>query len=54
VGKQARKRELGRPQHCYLNNIKKDIGEIGLDGEYCLRLETSAELLLTEMNLQVP
>jgi hypothetical protein len=52
------KRPLGRPMHWWEDNIKKDLREIGINGEYwiCLaqdRVQWWAFVSMV-MNLQVP
>jgi hypothetical protein len=47
VGKPEGKRPLGRPRHRWLDNIKMDLLEIGLNGTglVWLRIGTGGELL---------
>jgi hypothetical protein len=48
VGKPESKRPLGRPRHRWEDNIKMDLGEIGIDGRTgfsWLRIGSSGRLL---------
>jgi hypothetical protein len=38
VGRPERKRLLGRPRRRWEDNIKMDLGEIGIDGAYWIQL----------------
>jgi hypothetical protein len=45
VGKPEEKRPLGRPRCRWVDNIKIDLRETGLDGMDCIRIGTSGGLL---------
>jgi hypothetical protein len=45
VGKPEGKRPLGRPRCTWVDNIRKDLREIGWDGSFWLRIGTSGGLL---------
>jgi hypothetical protein len=57
VGKSDGKRPLGRPRHRWVNNIKMDLVEMGLDGVDWIDLAQDRDqwraLVYTVMNLQV-
>jgi hypothetical protein len=58
VGKPEGKRPLRRPRHRWVNNIKMDLREIGLDGMNWIDLAQVSDqwraLVNTAMNLRVP
>jgi hypothetical protein len=58
VGKPEGKRPLGRPRRRWLDNIKKDLREIGWDGVDWIELAQDRDqwraLVNTVMNLRVP
>jgi hypothetical protein len=58
VGKQEVKRPLGRPRHRWVDNIKINLGEIGLDGMDWIKLSQDRDywraLVNTVMNLWIP
>jgi hypothetical protein len=58
VGKPEGKRPSGRPRCRLVDNIKMDLGEIGLDGMDWIDLAQDRDqwraLMNTAMNLQVP
>jgi hypothetical protein len=57
VGRPEGKRPLGRPRHRWEDNIKMDLGEIGIDGANWIRLAQDRvrwrAFLNTVMNLRV-
>jgi hypothetical protein len=57
-GKPEGRRLLGRPRHRWVDNIKIDLREIGLDGTDWIDLAQDRDqwraLLNTAMNLRVP
>jgi hypothetical protein len=58
VGKSEGKRPLGRPRHRWEDNIRMDLGEIGLGGMDWIDLAQDRDqwraLVNTEINLRVP
>jgi hypothetical protein len=58
VGKPEGKRPLGRPRRRWEDNIKMDLGEIGIDGANWIRLAQDRvqwrAFVNTVMNLRVP
>jgi hypothetical protein len=58
LGRPEGKRPLGRPRRRWEDNIKVDLGEIGLDGTNWIRLAKDRvqwrAFVNTVMNLQVP
>jgi hypothetical protein len=58
VGKPQGKSPLGRPRRRWVENIKMDLGEIGLDGRDWIELAQDRDqwkaLVNTVMNLRVP
>jgi hypothetical protein len=58
VGKPEGKRSLGRPRRRWVNNIKKDLRETGLDSVDWIELVQGRDqwraLVNTVMNLRVP
>jgi hypothetical protein len=58
VGRPEGKRPLGKPRHRWEDNIKMDLGEIGIDGANWILLSQNRVQWLafvnTAMNLQVP
>jgi hypothetical protein len=58
VGKPEGKRSLGRPRCRWVDNIKMDLVEIGLDGRDWIELAQNRDqwraLVNTVMNLRVP
>jgi hypothetical protein len=58
VGKPERKKLLGRPRRRWVDNIKMDLREIGLDGVDWIELAQDRDqwraFVNTVMNLQVP
>jgi hypothetical protein len=58
VGKAEGKRPLGRPRRMWVDNIKMDLREIGLDGMDWINLAQDKDqwraLVNTVMNLRVP
>jgi hypothetical protein len=58
VGRPEGKRPLERPRRSWEDNIKMDLGEIGIDGADCVRLAQDRvqwrALGNTVMNLRVP
>jgi hypothetical protein len=58
VGKPEGKRPLGRPRRRWVDNIKKDLREIGQDGVDWIELAQDRDqlraLVNTVMNLRVP
>jgi hypothetical protein len=58
VGKSERKRPLGRPRRRWVDNIKIDLREIGLDGvDWIDRAQDRDQwkaLVNTALNLRVP
>jgi hypothetical protein len=58
VGKPEGKRPLGRPRRRWEDNIKLDLGEIGIDGVNWIRLAQDRvqwrPFVNTVMNLRVP
>jgi hypothetical protein len=58
VGKQERKRPLGRPRRRWVDNINMDLREIGWDGVDWIDLAQDKDqwraLMNTVMNVQVP
>jgi hypothetical protein len=58
VGRTEGKRPLGRPRHRWEDNIKIDLGEIGIDGANWIRLAQDRvqwrAFVNTVMNLRVP
>jgi hypothetical protein len=52
------KESLGRPRRRWVDNIKMDLGEIGWDGRYWIKLAQDRDqwrvLVNTVMNLRVP
>jgi hypothetical protein len=58
VGKPEGKRPLGRPRRRWVDNIKIDLREIGMDGVDCMELAQDRDqwraLVNTVMNLRVP
>jgi hypothetical protein len=52
VGRPKGKRALGRPRHRWEDNIKMDLGEIGMDGANWIQLAQA--FVNTVMNLRVP
>jgi hypothetical protein len=58
VGKPGGKRPLGRPRRRWVDNIKKDLREIGWDGVDWIDLDQDRDqwraLVNTVMNLRVP
>jgi hypothetical protein len=58
VGNPEGKRPLGRPRRKWVDNIKLDLEEIGLDGMYWIHLAQDRDqwraLVNTVMNLRVP
>jgi hypothetical protein len=45
VGKPDRKRPLGRPRRRWVDNIKMDLGDVGLGDVDWLRIGTGGEFL---------
>jgi hypothetical protein len=58
VGNPEERRPLGRPRHRWIDNIKKDLLEIGLNGVDWIGLTQDRyrwrALVYSVMNLQVP
>jgi hypothetical protein len=58
VGRPKGKRPLGRPRYRWVDNIKMDLREIGIDGVNCIQLAQERvqwqAFVNTVMNLQVP
>jgi hypothetical protein len=58
VGRPKGKRPLGRPRHRWEDNIKMDLGEIGIDGSNWIQLAQDRvqwrAFVNTMMNLRVP
>jgi hypothetical protein len=58
VGKPEGRRPLGRPRHRWVDNIKMDLTEIGLDGMDWVDLAQDRDhwraLVNTVINLRVP
>jgi hypothetical protein len=58
VGRPEGKRPLGRHRRRWEDNIKMDLGEIGIDGANCIRLVQDRvqwrAFVNTVMNLRVP
>jgi hypothetical protein len=58
VEKPERKRPLGRPRHRWVDNIKKDIGEVGRGDVYWIGLAQDRSrwraLVNSVLNLRVP
>jgi hypothetical protein len=58
VGRPEGKRPLGRARRSWEDNIKMDLGEIGIDGANWMRLAQNRvqwqAFVNTVMNLQVP
>jgi hypothetical protein len=58
VGRPEGKRPLGRPRHRWEDNIKMDLGEIGIDGANWIQLAQDRvqwrDFVNTVMNLRVP
>jgi hypothetical protein len=58
VGRPEGKRPLGRPRHSWEDNIKTDLGEIGIDGANWFRLAEDRvqwrAFVSTVMKLRVP
>jgi hypothetical protein len=58
VGRPEGKRSLGRPRRRWEDNIKVDLGEIGIDGTNWIRLAQDRvqwrAFVNTVMNLRVP
>jgi hypothetical protein len=58
VGRPEWKRQLGRPSHCWEDNIKRDLREIGIDEANWIRLAHYSvrwEAFVSKvMNLRVP
>jgi hypothetical protein len=58
VGRPEGKRPLGRPRHRWEDNIKMDLGEIGIDGANWIWLAQDRvqwrAFVNTVMNLRVP
>jgi hypothetical protein len=58
VGKPEGKRPLGRPRRRWVDNIKMDLGEVGLDGVDCIDLAQDRDRWMAYvnavMNLRVP
>jgi hypothetical protein len=58
VGKPEGRRQLGRPRHRWMDNIKVDLREIGWDDMDCIDLAQDRDqwraLMNTVMNLRVP
>jgi hypothetical protein len=58
VGRRESKRPLGRPRRTWEDNIKMDLGKIGIDGANWIRLAQDRvrwrAFLNTMMNLRVP
>jgi hypothetical protein len=58
VGRPEGKRQLGRPRRRWEDNIKMDLGEIGIDGANWIRLTQDRvqcwAFVNMVMNLQVP
>jgi hypothetical protein len=58
VGKLEGKRPLGRPRRRWVDNIKMDLREIGLDGEDWIDMAQDRDqwraLVNTVLNLRVP
>jgi hypothetical protein len=58
VGKPEGKRPLGRPRRRWVDNIKRDLREIGWDGRDWIELAQDRDqwraLVNTVMNLRVP
>jgi hypothetical protein len=58
VGRPESKRPLGRPRHRWEDNIKMDLGEIGIDGANWIRLAQDRvqwrAFVNTVMNIRVP
>jgi hypothetical protein len=58
VGRPEGKRPRGRPKRRWEDNIKMDLGEIGIDGASWIRLAQNRvqwrSLVNTVMNLRVP
>jgi hypothetical protein len=57
VGRSEGKRQLGRPRRRWEDNIKMDLGEIGIDGANWIRLAQDSfqwrAFVYTVMNLRV-
>jgi hypothetical protein len=57
MGKPEGKRPLGRPRRMWMDNIKMDLGEIGMDGMDLIDLAQDRDqwraLVNTVMNLRV-
>jgi hypothetical protein len=57
VGKPEGKRQLGRSRHRWVDSIKMDLGEIGMDGRDWIELAQDRDqwraLVNTVMNLRV-
>jgi hypothetical protein len=58
VGKPEGKRPLGRPRHTWVDNIEKDLREIGWDGMDWVDLAQDRDqlraIMNTVMNLRIP
>jgi hypothetical protein len=58
AGRPKGKRPLGRPRHTWLDNIKMDLREVGIDGTNWIQLAEDRvswwAFVSTVMNLQVP
>jgi transcription termination factor 2 len=58
VGRPESKRPLGRPRRRWVDNIKMDLGQIGIDGANWIRLAQDRvqwrSFVNTVMNLRVP
>jgi hypothetical protein len=58
VGRPEGKRPLGRPRCRWEDNIKMDLGEIGIDGANWIQLAQDRvqwrDFVNTVMNLQIP
>jgi hypothetical protein len=58
VGRPEGKRPRGRPKHRWEDNIKMDLGEIGIDGANWIQLAQNRvqwrAFVNTVMNLRVP
>jgi hypothetical protein len=50
VGKSERKKQLGKPRRRWENNIKMNLEEMGLEGEYWINLAQNTDRLWALVN----